>query len=158
MFVKSVDSSLVVLLVYVDDIILTGNNETEITKVKNFLKSQFLIKDLGKLKYFLGIEVIDVPNGLCLSQRKYCLELLKEFGMLGCKPFNTPLETNIVINRDNDQNNNSLLDNITEFQKLIGKVIYLTITRPYIAYCLESVYAQTQKISFTNCFQVVKVC
>lgn len=96
-----------------------------------------MIKDLGKLKYFLGIEVIDVPNGLRLSQRKYCLELLNEFGMLGCKPVNTPLETNLVINRDNDQNNDSLLDNITEFQKLIGKLIYLTITRPNITYSVQ---------------------
>lgn len=55
------------LLVYLDDITLTGNNEIEIAKVKDFLKSRSLIKDLGKLKYFLGIEVIDVPNGLCLS-------------------------------------------------------------------------------------------
>ncbi|KAL4580545.1 hypothetical protein LXL04_016743 [Taraxacum kok-saghyz] len=128
--------SVTILLVYVDDIILTGNDESEILNVKNFLKSQFLIKDLGKLKYFLGIEAIDIKDGLCLTQRKYCMELLHEFGMLGCKPVSTPLETNLVIDRVFDTND-TYLDNITDFQKLIGKLIYLTITRPDISYSVQ---------------------
>ncbi|GKA95552.1 ribonuclease H-like domain-containing protein [Tanacetum coccineum] len=77
-----------------DKIVFTGNDVHEINKFKQFLSSKFLIKDLGKLKYFLGIEVLDVDNGICLSQRKYCTELLSEFGMLGFKPCNTPIEVN----------------------------------------------------------------
>ncbi|KAI3750087.1 hypothetical protein L2E82_20712 [Cichorium intybus] len=135
LFMYSTDKCVVFLLVYVDDIILTGNDVLEITKVKSFLKSHFLIKELGKLKFFLGIEVIDVKNGVCLTQRKYCLELLHEFGMLACKPVKTPLEVNLVANcSENDE----LLLNITEFQKLIGKLIYLTITRPDIAYVVQT--------------------
>ncbi|KAI3688864.1 hypothetical protein L2E82_46759 [Cichorium intybus] len=138
LFVKSKNGTLVVLLVYVDDIILTGNCISEINKVKGFLKSQFLIKDLGKLKFFLGIEVIDIENGVCLTQRKYCLELLHEFGMLACKPVKTPLDTNVVVKQDGVDNYDSLLTNVTEFQRLIGKLIYLTITRPDIAYTVQT--------------------
>ncbi|GJY04161.1 ribonuclease H-like domain-containing protein [Tanacetum coccineum] len=76
---------------YVDDIVVTSNNENEIDKFKKFLSSKFMIKDLGLLKYFLGIEVLENENGLCLSQRKYCLELLSEYGLLACKPAATPL-------------------------------------------------------------------
>ncbi|GJT04706.1 ribonuclease H-like domain-containing protein [Tanacetum coccineum] len=71
------------------DIVVTGNNVDEIKKVKEFLSSKFLIKDLGKLKYFLGIEVLESKGNLYLTQRKYCLEVLDEFGMLSCKPCGT---------------------------------------------------------------------
>nr|KAJ0193879.1 hypothetical protein LSAT_V11C800413930 [Lactuca sativa] len=84
LFVKVSKNTIVILLVYVDDIIIIGNCKVELENVKNFLKSQFLIKDLGKLKYFLGIE------------------LLLEFGMLACKPVTTPLEANLVIKRECD--------------------------------------------------------
>ena len=73
LFVRQFQNTFVVLLVYVDDIILTGNDESELNNVKNFLKSQFLIKDLGELKYFLGIEVLRTEKGICLNQRKYCM-------------------------------------------------------------------------------------
>ncbi|GKD98444.1 ribonuclease H-like domain-containing protein [Tanacetum coccineum] len=66
-------------------------------KDKRFLKTEFEIKDLGKLKYFSGIEVLEINQGLCLSQKKYCLDLLSEFGMLACKPSATPLERNLAI-------------------------------------------------------------
>ncbi|GJT50638.1 ribonuclease H-like domain-containing protein [Tanacetum coccineum] len=74
----------VALYVYVDDIIITGNSIYEIEKFKTFLKSKFMIKDFGKLKYFLGIEVIDTDKGICFNQRKYVLDLLSEYGMLAC--------------------------------------------------------------------------
>ena len=73
LFVRQFQNTFVVLLVYVDDIILTGNDESELNNVKFFLKSQFLIKDLGELKYFLGIEVLRTEKGICLNQRKYCM-------------------------------------------------------------------------------------
>ncbi|GJZ67371.1 ribonuclease H-like domain-containing protein [Tanacetum coccineum] len=94
------------------------------------------IKDLGSLKYFLGIEVIKTDNDICLSQRKYCLELLKEYGLLGCKPVSTQMEPNYVLSyipTDTDP----LLDNIIGYQKLLGKLIYLTHTRPDIAYSVH---------------------
>ncbi|GJR23462.1 ribonuclease H-like domain-containing protein [Tanacetum coccineum] len=85
-----------------NDIIITGNNVFEIENFKVYLKSKFMIKELGKLKYFLDIEVIDTDRGICLNQKTF----------------------------DNDQ----ILDNITNYQKLMGKLIYLTNTRPDISY------------------------
>ncbi|GJT31522.1 putative RNA-directed DNA polymerase [Tanacetum coccineum] len=91
LYTKSVGESFVVLLMYVDDILITGNDLIEIEKCKDLLNSKFLIKDLGELNYFLRIEVIKNDCGICLSQRKYNLELLSEFGMLACKPSKIPL-------------------------------------------------------------------
>ncbi|GKE31337.1 uncharacterized mitochondrial protein-like protein [Tanacetum coccineum] len=76
------------------NIIITGNSMEEIDQFKRLFSSKFLIKDLGELKYFLGIEVIKNETALCLTHKKYCLELLNEFGMLGCKPDCTPIEIN----------------------------------------------------------------
>lgn len=81
-FVRNIGDFVVWLLVYVDDIVLIGNNMSGINKVKDFLKSKCLIKDLGKLKFFLGIEVIKYDDALCLTQRKYCLELLHSLACL----------------------------------------------------------------------------
>ncbi|KAJ0547538.1 putative RNA-directed DNA polymerase [Helianthus annuus] len=97
MYVLARNGVFIVLLVYVDDIVVTGNNVDEVDKVKVVLNSNFQIKDLGKLKYFLGIEVLYNKSGVCLNQRKYCLELLSEFGYLACKPINTPIEQSYLI-------------------------------------------------------------
>lgn len=70
LYIKNCDTGFVLLLVYVDDIVITGNNESLIESVKQFLKTQFQIKDLGLLRFFLGIEVVRTDKGLCMSQRK----------------------------------------------------------------------------------------
>ncbi|GJT89666.1 putative RNA-directed DNA polymerase [Tanacetum coccineum] len=93
LFKKNKDGVVIILLVYVDDIVVTGNNQSEINKFKDFLKTKFLIKDLGVLRYFLGIGVLESGGNMYSTQRKYCLELLAEFGMLACKPCGTPIES-----------------------------------------------------------------
>ena len=137
LFTKSSTNGFTVLLVYVDDILLTGSSQKEIEDLKVFMKSKFLIKDLGILKFFLGIEIIETDVGICMSQRKYCLELLHSFGMLGCKPVATPMDLNLVISEHGINSTDELIANITEYQKLIGKMIYLTITRPVISYPVQ---------------------
>ena len=96
LFVKQTLSSFTTLLVYVDDVVLTGNSLVEINAVKQQLHDQFHIKDLGDLKFFLGFEVAQSKNGLILNQRKYCLEILYEFGLTGCKPANSSANASIV--------------------------------------------------------------
>ncbi|GJU46289.1 ribonuclease H-like domain-containing protein [Tanacetum coccineum] len=95
---ESVKEGKVSLLVYVDDIVIIGNNDKEIDEFKKFLSSKFLIKDLGKLKYFLGIEILENDKGLCMTQRKYCLELLHEYGLLAAGTVNIPLLENTILN------------------------------------------------------------
>ncbi|GKC51197.1 ribonuclease H-like domain-containing protein [Tanacetum coccineum] len=114
LYTKSDKGVFLALLVYVDDIIITGNNVSEIEKFKVFLKSKFMIKDLGKLKYFLGIKVIDADKGICLNQRKYVLDLLSDYGMLACKPAKTPLMSKLVISSEASDNDH-ILDNITDY-------------------------------------------
>jgi hypothetical protein len=116
--------------------VICGNCETEIEHFKSFLQNKFKIKDLGELKYFLGIEVLKDSNGICLNQRKYCLELLHDYGLLACRLVLTPLPENIVLNHK-ETDDDKLLKNITSYQKLIGKLIYLTMTRPDIAYAVH---------------------
>ncbi|XP_071729263.1 uncharacterized mitochondrial protein AtMg00810-like [Rutidosis leptorrhynchoides] len=84
-------------LVAKDDIVVTGNNLAEIEKFKTFLKTKFMIKDLGRLKYFLEFEILPNGSGVCMNQRKYCLELQNDYGMLRCKPIGTPIEPNMNV-------------------------------------------------------------
>lgn len=86
-----------VLLVYVDDVILAGSSLNECYTIKCILDSTFKIKDLGFLKYFLGLEVSQSKSGISICQRKYCIDLLHETGHLGSKPTCTPLEPNAKI-------------------------------------------------------------
>jgi len=78
LFVKTVDSSFTALIVYVDDIILTGNSTDEMAHIKHVLHSNFRIKDLDILKYFLGIEVAHSETGISICQCKYCLDLIRD--------------------------------------------------------------------------------
>ncbi|GJR58578.1 ribonuclease H-like domain-containing protein [Tanacetum coccineum] len=85
------------------------------------------------------IEVIDTDKGICLNQIKHVLDLLSEYGMLACKPAKTPLMSKLVISNE-ACDNDPLLENVTDYQKLMGKLIYLTNTRPdisYVVHCLS---------------------
>ncbi|XP_022753635.1 uncharacterized protein LOC111301926 [Durio zibethinus] len=82
---------MVALILYVDDMIITGNGEEEITSLQEHLATEFEMKNLGGLKYFLGIEIARSNQGIFLLQRKYILDLLAETRMLDCKPANTPM-------------------------------------------------------------------
>ncbi|GJT56681.1 ribonuclease H-like domain-containing protein [Tanacetum coccineum] len=87
---------------------------------KALIEHRFQIKDLGKLKYFLGIEVSDNKDGICLSQRKYCLELLHEYGLLAAKHVDTPLPENTTLNYVETDDDN-LLVNVGNYQRLVAK-------------------------------------
>ncbi|KAJ9546310.1 hypothetical protein OSB04_018853 [Centaurea solstitialis] len=140
LFTKSSGNIFLVILVYVDDLVITGNSSSEVHKVKTHLKTNFLIKDLGELQFFLGIEILKTDSGLCMSQRKYCLELLADYGYLGCKPINTPMDMNLVVTdsvESASKNKDNLLSDISGFQKLIGRLIYLLATRPDISFAVH---------------------
>lgn len=95
-------SSFIALLVYVDDIIITSPSFPIITSLKTFLHTQFKLKDLGKLKYFLGLEIARATKGIMLSQRHYTLQLLEDTGLLSCKPTTVPMDPRAHLN-DTDE-------------------------------------------------------
>ncbi|GJW75220.1 putative RNA-directed DNA polymerase [Tanacetum coccineum] len=136
LFTKTSGDMVLMLLVYVDDIVITGNDNSEIGKFKEILKSKFQIKDLGNLKYFLGIEVLDNDDGVCLSQRKYCLEVLHEYGLLAGRQLNS-LAEKPTLDTHVESEDDKLLSDIGNYQKLVGKLIYLTNTRPDISYAVH---------------------
>ena len=88
------------------------------------LTEEFEIKDLGPLRYFLGMEIAKNRSSIYVSQRKYVLDLLKETGLLGCKPVDTPADPNIKLS---DQKTSSAVDK-GRYQRLVGKLIYLAHT------------------------------
>jgi len=131
----STGGRITVLIVYVDDIVLTGNNEEEIRRLKLLLSKEFEIKDLGLLRFFLGMEVARSSKGISVSQRKYVLDLLKETGMIGCKPVETPMDPNTKLGA---QTNGGAIDK-GRYQRLVGKLIYLAHTRPDIGFAVSVV-------------------
>ncbi|KAG6519635.1 hypothetical protein ZIOFF_023132 [Zingiber officinale] len=126
-----------ILLVYVDDMIVTGDDEVEIQALKSKLTSEFEIKDLGSLRYFLGIEVARSKKGIYVCQRKYVLDLLKETGKLGSRPASIPIE----VNHDLTSPSGEDLTNLEKgtYQRLVGKLLYLSMTRLDITYAVSVV-------------------
>ncbi|KAL0533130.1 hypothetical protein IC582_030345 [Cucumis melo] len=124
-----------ILIVHVDDIVLTGDDQTEISQLKKRMGDEFEIKDLGNLKYFLGMEVARSKEGISVSQRKYTLDLLTEIGMLGCRPADTPIEFNCKLGNSDDQ----VPVDKEQYQRLVGKLIYLSHTRPDISFAVSVV-------------------
>ena len=103
LFIKHEEGKVTALIVYVDDMVLTRDDPCEMKALQEYLATKFEIKDLGQLKYFLGIEVARSKHGVLLSQRKYVLDLLTETGMLDCKPVETPMEMNHKLGILSDQ-------------------------------------------------------
>ncbi|CAM8888862.1 unnamed protein product [Rhodiola kirilowii] len=124
---------LTILLVYVDDVLLTGTSLSTITKIKAFIHDKFRIKDLGTLKYFLGLEVARNHSGIFLHQRKYALDLLQEHDMIECKPAKTPLPIKHTLSLSTA----AVIEDPMPYRKLVGKLIYLTITRPDLAHSVQ---------------------
>ncbi|XP_070665139.1 uncharacterized mitochondrial protein AtMg00810-like [Malus domestica] len=132
LFVRSSIAGKLVVLIYVDDLIITGDNISEIKMLKQSLLQKFSIKDLGPLKYFLGIEVATSSKGLFLNQRKYVLDLLDEANMMECKPVQTPLASKLQWHEKGEP-----LSDPSVYQQMVGKLIYLTITRSDISYLVS---------------------
>lgn len=131
MFIKRIGAKITVLIVYVDDIVMTGDDLEEVSRLKAQLAGEFEIKDLGELRYFLGIEVARSDSGIFISQRKSVLDLLEERGMLGCRPADTPMEANHRLSGGTGD----VVDK-ERYQRLAGRLIYLSHTRPDIAYAV----------------------
>eukprot|EP00253_Pinus_taeda_P020570 PITA_20570 len=96
LFIKKVGKTALYLVVYVDDLLMTWNNESY-TSIKKELGKSFEMTDLGYVHYYLGIEVTQHPKCIFLSQKKYIGDLLNRFGMTECNPLTTPMEQNLKL-------------------------------------------------------------
>lgn len=134
MFVRATGSDLLILLLYVDDIILTGNNLLLIQQTITALGREFDMKDLGKLTYFLGLQVQYTSSGIHVNQSKYAADLLAKAGMTHCKPCPTPcLPTTKLLKFDGVP-----LSDPTLYRSLVGGLQYLTFSRPDIAFAVNT--------------------
>ncbi|XP_015159271.1 uncharacterized mitochondrial protein AtMg00810-like [Solanum tuberosum] len=133
LFYRKRGTSIVFLGVYVDDILLTGTDIDEITELKKFLHHQFKIKDLGRLHYFLELEILYKDDGILISQRKFVLDLLKEFSCDHSTPLSSPLDPNVKLRA----NEGKALNDPTQYRKLVGKLNFLTNTRLDLAYSVQ---------------------
>ncbi|WRX18121.1 Reverse transcriptase [Theobroma cacao] len=109
------------------------NDSDRIVKLKRYLDKKFRIKDLEKLKYFFGIEVARSPSGIVLSQHKYVLDILSECGLMGNKPSSFPIDQQHKLASDT----RPLCSNPELYRRLVGRLLYLTITRPDISYVVH---------------------
>lgn len=130
MFVFRYGMLRVIALIYVDDVLLMGNDAHKINQVKINLQSQFSIKDLGPLKYFLGIEVARCSKGFVISQRKYTLDILEDCHIQDCRPSDFPMEQNLRLMKEDE----TLEVDESKYRRLVGRLLYLTVTRPDIAF------------------------
>jgi hypothetical protein len=143
------------LLLYMDDMIITDDNPEYITFVKAHLSDQFSMSDLDPLWYFLGIEISSTPEGLFLSQEKYIQDLIDRASLTDHRTAETPMELNVhLVETDGEP-----LEDPTCYRHIVGSLIYLCVTRPDILYSVHIlshfVYALTQ-IHYSHLLRVLR--
>lgn len=134
-YFKVANDEMLILVLYVDDLFLTGKNEF-IIRCKKELASEFEMKDLGLMHYFLGLEVWQRSNEIFLSQGKYTIDILKRFRMMDCKPMSTPMESNLK--KLSVSAANSEFADPSEYRQLIGSLMYLVNTRLGICFAVNA--------------------
>jgi len=134
LFINKSSTDITLVAVYVDNIMITGSNTSEISHLKQHLDTLFGIKDLGQLHHFLGLEIIHTAKGIILSQKKFTNELLRDFGSLPSAAVSTPLPLNYKLNPDDGD----LLPDPFMYRTLVGKLSFLTHTRPDLSYIAQT--------------------
>nr|XP_016510591.1 PREDICTED: uncharacterized mitochondrial protein AtMg00810-like [Nicotiana tabacum] len=146
LFDKGKGNLVTFVVVYVDDVIITLSHLEEITSLKKFLHETFRAKDLGRLHYFLGLEILYKSDGVLITQRKLTQDLLKEFDCIGCTTMTSPLDSTVKLKADEGIS----LSDPGHYRKLVGKLNFLTGTRPDIAYSVQHLSQYMQNPRDTN--------
>ncbi|XP_019429920.1 PREDICTED: uncharacterized protein LOC109337405 [Lupinus angustifolius] len=133
LFTKSYCPSLIIILVYVDDMILTGNNLTEIQSVKTYLHKSFKIKDFGPLRFFLGLEIARSKSGIHLNQTQYAFSLLEDCALLAAKPSFVSFDPSTKLQADKG----TPYHDPHRYRRLVDRLIYLTISRSGLSYFVK---------------------
>ena len=128
LYVRSEGINIIIISVYVDDLLVTRNNQELINEFKSEMFKQFEMTNLGLLTYFLGLDVRQLRNQFFISQRKYAKEILKKFHMESCKAVETPMQTKEKFSKDDGSP--KVIENL--YRSLIGCLMYLITSRPDI--------------------------
>nr|XP_033513602.1 uncharacterized mitochondrial protein AtMg00810-like isoform X2 [Nicotiana tomentosiformis] len=139
LFTLHKESITVLMLIYIDDIVLTGNNDIFLEDLIKKLQSEFSLKDLGQLHYFLGLEVQYFPRGITISQSRYAKELLDRARLTNCSHINTSMA---LKSQPSPQGSKTI--DPTEYRSLVGALQYLTYTRPDIVHAVNKVCQHLQ--------------
>ena len=140
-FFKNDASGYFGMVVYVDDIMIATSDKKKIDEFKSFLSEHFKFKDLGVPKYFLGLEIARGDEGILVSQRKYAMDLLRDAGLLGCKPSSTPMDSTKQLGQEADK----LMTDPSKYRRLIGRLLYLCITRPDVTFAVHKLSQYVSK-------------
>ena len=134
LFIKTKEKGKILIVsLYVDDLIFTGNDESMFAEFKRSMMCEFDMTDLGKMRYFLGIEVMQRSDGNYISQRKYALEVLERFGMDKSNPVHNPIVPGTKLLKDED----GVKVDSTFYKQIVGSLMYLTATRPYMMFVVS---------------------
>ena len=128
---------MILILIYVDDILITGPNSGELEKFISEFSKTFALKDLGILSYFLRIEVSYVKDCIYLSQKKYIKDLLSKADMLNCKGCDTPIVTGSKLQKKEKGYLGQYIKDVTSYRSLVRGLQYLVLTRPEIAFVVH---------------------
>ncbi|CAL8157460.1 unnamed protein product [Prunus armeniaca] len=145
------NGSFMIVSLYVDDMIFTGNNLDMLNEFKLSMMREFEMTDLGELHHFLGIEVNQSKKGIFISQESYAKEVLKKFRMENANPISTPCVTGLKLSKDGE----GKLVNSTMFQSLVGNLMYLTATRPDIMFSV-SLVSRFMENPYSNHWEAAK--
>ena len=140
LFIYRHGSTVLYLLLYVDDIIITGNFPTAVTELITNLASAFELKDLGPLKYFLGLQIDYKPSGFFVHQSKYALDVLSRHNMTSCKPCTSPFVSSSKVSSAMVE----FLPDPTAYRSLVGAFQYLTFTCPDLSFAVNSLCQHMQ--------------
>lgn len=130
LFIKRINCHTLLVQIYVDDIIFGATNESLCKDFSDMMQGEFEMSMMGKLNYFLGLQIKQSKDGIFINQSKYCKELLKRFDMENCKEIATPMSSSTYV----DQDESGKPIDITKYRGMIGSLLYLTASRPDIMF------------------------
>jgi len=141
LFVKHQEEKILIACLYIDDLVFTESDERMFAEFKASMKQEFDMTDLGKMKFFLGVEIVQNDEGIYLSQRKYTLEILERFGLENANSVRNPMVPGMKLmkNEDGEQ------VNMTRYKQMVGSLMYLSVTRPDIMFVVGLISRYMEK-------------